>query len=70
MNKTYDYNGLFPYSAGDLYAMDAFVEEVDGDFSGNVTEELIRRGAKWDDDAKTLTVKGMAFPVRFVKRRD
>lgn len=68
MKKTYDYKGLFPYSAADLYAMDNFVEEVDGAFSGNVTEELIRRGAKWDDEEKTLTVKDMAFPVQFVKR--
>lgn len=65
MAKTYEYKGLLPYSAADLYAMDAFVEN---DFSGNVTEELIRRGAQWDDEARTLTVNGMAFPVQFVKR--
>ncbi len=66
MAKTYDYKGLFPYSAADLYAMDAFVDDA---FSGNVTEELIRRGAEWNDKESTLTVKGMAFPVRFVEGR-
>lgn len=68
MKKTYEYKGLFPYSAGDMYYMDAFVEKVDGAFSGNVTEELIRRGAKWDDVEKTLTIKGEHVPVRFVNR--
>lgn len=68
MGKTYDYKGLFPYSAADLLTMDSFVEEVDGQFSGNVTEELIRRGATWDDEKKTLTVRGMDYPIEFIKR--
>lgn len=63
--KTYNYKGLFPYSAGDLLAMENFVEE---NFSGNVTQELIKRGAKWDNKNKILTVKGMCFPIEFIER--
>lgn len=62
--RHYDYQGLRPYSAADLYAMDEFVPD---DFSGNVTEELLKRGASWDDEDKVLTVKGMRFPIQFVK---
>lgn len=64
--QKYGYHGLFPYSASDLHAMDQFISD---DFSGNVTEELISRGAVWNDEEKTLTVKGMRFPVRFVEVR-
>ena len=63
MNNTYDFYGYTPYSAADLFAMNQFVED---DFRGNVTKELIRRGATWDEENKTLTVKGMVFPVQFV----
>lgn len=63
--RTYDHNGLTPYSAGDLFAMDEFVPD---DFSGNVTTGLIRRGAIWDESSQRLTVTGMKYPIQFVAR--
>ena len=42
MKKTYDYKGYNPYGAGQMFAIDDF---VDADFKGNVTEKIIKSGA-------------------------
>lgn len=49
--RTYAYRGFRPYGAGELFIMD---EWVDPDFSGNVTEELVKKGATWDEARHTL----------------
>ena len=62
---TYGYQGLFPYSAADLFAIDHYLPD---DFTGNAIEYLISEGATWDDTNKILTVPGMQFPIEFVVR--
>ena len=55
-NRSYTWNGWKPYGAGDLFAMDA---RVDQDVGGNVTEQLISEGYKMTDDGRLLDRQGM-----------
>lgn len=62
--RTYTFNGLRPYGAGDLYTMDQY---VDDDFSGNVPEEIMaHNGGKWDESRFVMTMPS-GVEVAFVR---
>ena len=54
--RSYTWNGWKPYGAGDLFAMDAKVEQ---DFGGNVTAHLISEGYTMTDDGKLIDLGGI-----------
>ena len=62
--RSYSYKGLHPYGAGDLFAMDNY---VDPDFSGNVPEEIMQHnGGRWDEARKVMTMPS-GIEVYFVE---
>ena len=61
--RFYSWNGWKPYGAGDLFAMDA---RVDQDFGGNVTEQLISEEYTMTEDGRLLDRQGDEV-ARFVK---
>ena len=54
--RAYTWNGWKPYGAGDLFALDA---RVDQDFGGNVTEQLISEGYTMTEDGRLLDLQGL-----------
>lgn len=61
-SRSYSYEGFRPYGAGEMYIMDAYVEHY---FTGNVTEELVKNGATWDAERRTLTLpNGTEIPFK------
>ena len=61
--RTYSYNGLRPYGAGDMFILDAY---VDHDFTGNVPEDIMQNnGGKWDAKRMVMTMPS-GVEVQFV----
>lgn len=62
MKNTYSYLGLIPYSAGDMYILDCFVEYG---FCGNIPEYIMSNGGVWDSDNKIMTMPGCDITVQY-----
>lgn len=63
--RTYSYNGFTPYGAGELFALDHY---VDYDFTGNVTEYLISSGAKFEVISEDRAILRFAdFEIPYVR---
>lgn len=65
--RIYQYKEYCPYGAADLFVMDAYVEH---NFSGNVPDEIMRNGGKWDDDRLVMTMPGGQQEVYFLMAKD
>lgn len=65
--RTYTYQGFMPYGAGDLFSLDTYVEE---DFSGNVTEQIIKDGIATFSITSDTTAELVlpSYSISFVKR--
>ena len=64
-DRKYSITGWKPYGAGDLFALDA---RVDDDFGGNVVEQLLSEGYTITEDGKLLDTNGM-FVAQFEKEK-
>lgn len=67
LKRVYQYKEYCPYGAADLFVMDAYVEH---NFSGNVPDEIMRNGGKWDDKRLVMTMPGGQQEVYFLMAKD